>query len=637
MRRPTLPSLCDSARKGRRALLLNFFIPKIELQTITIYTPSLQTLINQKLILNSMPRIAVIEKDKCNPVGCGGYLCIRMCPVNRMGKECKVIGPDGKAEVHEEVSTDACSVCVKICPYGAIHMVNLPAELDKPLHKYGRDGFRLYSLPFPVFGKVIGLLGINGIGKSTAIKILAQVVKPNFGKKEDATIEEVIDYFKGTEAHLFFEKIKNGRIKIAYKPQAVDLLPKAAEGKVGNLLRKVDETNSFDRIVNELQLNDFLENDIKSISGGELQKVAIAATALKKANLYIYDEPSTYLDIKQRIKMSQFIKGLASEDSSVVVVEHDLIIMDYITDLIHVMYGEAGAYGIVSLPKATRNAINIYLSGLLKEENVRFRDHEIKFKPRLPATIGKKVELISWANISKKLGEFSLSAEKGSLARKEVVGVLGENGTGKTTFVKMLAGVLKPDAGELNENVRVSYKPQYLSTDSTEATASVLKNAVEKFEIQLIRPLGLKTLLLKPLNELSGGELQRVAVAECLSKDADLFLLDEPSAFLDAEQRIVVAKTIRDFMEIFGKTALVVDHDLLLIDQVADRLMVFTGHPAKDGKINGPFRMEDGMNMFLTELNITLRRDPDSHRPRINKPESQMDRKQKSENKLYYG
>ncbi len=584
-----------------------------------------------------MPRIAVIEKDKCNPVGCGGYLCIRMCPVNRMGKECKVIGADGKAEVHEEVSTDACSVCVKICPYGAIHMINLPAELEKPLHKYGRDGFRLYSLPFPVFGKVIGLLGINGIGKSTAIKILAQVVRPNFGKKEDATIEEVIEYFKGTEAHLFFEKVKNSQIKIAYKPQAVDLLPKAAEGKVGELLKKVDETDSFERIVSELQLKDFLENDIKSISGGELQKVAIAATALKKANIYIYDEPSTYLDIKQRIKMSGFIKGLASEESSVVVVEHDLIIMDYITDLIHVMYGEAGAYGVVSMPKATRNAINIYLSGMLKEENVRFRDHEIKFKTRPPATLGKKIELISWSNISKKQGEFKLDAEKGSLARKEVVGVLGENGIGKTTFVKMLAGVLKPDSGELNENVRVSYKPQYLSTDSTEATASVLKQAVEKFEVQLIRPLGLKTLLLKPLNELSGGELQRVAVAECLAKDADLFLLDEPSAFLDAEQRIVVAKTIRDFMETFGKTALVVDHDLLLIDQVADRLMVFTGKPAKNGAVNGPFSMEDGMNMFLTELNITLRRDPESNRPRINKPESQMDRKQKSEGRLYYG
>ncbi|MBI2133470.1 ribosome biogenesis/translation initiation ATPase RLI [Candidatus Woesearchaeota archaeon] len=584
-----------------------------------------------------MPRIAVIEKDKCNPVGCGGYLCIRMCPVNRMGKECKVIGPDGKAEVHEEVSTDACSVCVKICPFGAIHMVNLPAELEFPLHKYGRDGFRLYSLPFPVFGKVIGLLGINGIGKSTAIKILAQIVRPNFGKQEEASIQEVIEYFKGTEAHLFFEKVKAAQIRIAYKPQAVDLLPKTASGKVGDLLRKIDSAGKFEKVINELQIGAILDNDIKTISGGELQRVALAATALKNANLHILDEPSTYLDIKQRIRMSQFVKSLSVSESSVVVVEHDLIIMDYMTDIIHVMYGEAGAYGIVSLPKATRNAVNAYLSGMLREENVRFRDHEIKFKPRLPSGMGRKEELAGWSEITKRLDNFILSAEKGSIARKEVVGVLGENGTGKTTFVKILAGVIPPDTGEIGKGIKISYKPQYLSTESTDSVASVLQKAVEKYEIQLIRPLGLKTLLLKSLGELSGGELQRVALAECLSKDADIFLIDEPSAFLDAEQRIITAKIIRDFMETFGKTAVVVDHDLLLIDQVSDRLMIFTGEPARKGVVSGPYSMEEGMNKFLKELNITLRRDPESNRPRINKPDSQMDRKQKSEGKLFYG
>ncbi len=584
-----------------------------------------------------MPRIAVIEKDKCNPVGCGGYLCIRMCPVNRSGKEAIVVGADGKAEIHEEVANDACSVCVKICPYGAIHMVNLPAELEKPLHKYGRDGFRLYSLPFPIFGKVVGLLGVNGIGKSSAIKILAQVLKPNFGKDHDATIQEIIEYFKGTEAHLYFEKVRDGKIKIAYKPQAVDLLPQTATGKVRELLKKIDERGKFEIIAERLQLKNFLDTDIKNISGGELQRVAIAATALKSADLYIFDEPSSYLDIKQRISISQFIKELATEDSAVIVVEHDLIIMDYITDLIHVMYGEAGAYGIVSMPKATRNAINIYLEGMLKEENVRFRDYEIKFKSRPPEAAGRKIPMASWSGLKKKLGEFNLGAKEGSVARNEVIGVLGENGIGKTTFVKMLAGVIKPDEGALDESVKVSYKPQYLSTDSEDLAASVLVDAVEKYEVQLVRPLGLKTLLLKQLNQLSGGELQRVAIATCLSKNADLFLLDEPSAYLDAEQRLAVAKTIRDFCETFSKTALVVDHDLLFIDQISDRLMVFTGEPAKSGIVNGPFSVEEGMNMFLNELGITLRRDQDSNRPRINKADSQMDRKQKSEGRLYYG
>ncbi len=584
-----------------------------------------------------MPRIAVIEKDKCNPEGCGGYLCIRMCPVNRMGKECIVKGEDGKAEIHEEVCTDACSVCVKICPFGAIHMVNLPSELEKPLHKYGRDGYRIYRLPFPVFGKVVGLLGVNGIGKSTAIKILAQVTKPNFGTEKEATAEELIDYFKGTEAHLFFDKVKRGGIKIAYKPQAVDMLPKTTKGKIGDLLRSVDEKGMFEEVVEQLQLQDFLENDITEVSGGELQRAAIAATALKNANLYIFDEPSSYLDIKQRISASRFLQGLATPQSAVMVVEHDLIIMDFITDLIHIMYGEAGAYGIVSLPKATRNAINAYLSGMLREENVRFRNYEIKFGSRPPVKAARKEALISWKGISKKLGNFSLEATEGSLPRKEVIGVLGENGTGKTTFVKILAGMISPDRGELNGKIKVSYKPQYLSTDSEETVASVLAGAVERYEVQLVRPLELKNLLLKPLKELSGGELQRAAIAECLSKEAELYLLDEPSAYMDAEQRLTAVKVIRDFMETFGKTALVVDHDLLFIDQIADSIMVFSGKPARQGTTKGPYSMEEGMNMFLKELGITLRRDHDSNRPRINKPGSQMDRKQKEEGKLYYG
>ena len=584
-----------------------------------------------------MPRIAVIEKEKCNPVGCGGYLCIRMCPVNRQGKECIVIGPDKKALIHEDVCTDACSVCVKICPFGAIHMVNLPAELEFPLHKYGVDGFRLYKLPFPVFGKVVGILGINGIGKSTAIKVLAQVEKPNFGKQVEASIDEVINYFKGTEAHLFFEKVKKNEIKVAYKPQAIDLLPKTVKGKVGQLLSKVDTKNNLSAVCRLLDIEYLLESDISEISGGELQRVAIAATALKDANLYIFDEPSTYLDIKQRMAASKFIRDLSTENSGVLVVEHDLIIIDYITDLVHVMYGDAGAYGVVSLPKPSRNAINSYLSGMLKEENVRFRSYEIKFKPRLVEVAKKKDPLLSWDHVTKALGSFNLDAGSGTLYKNEVIGVLGENGVGKTTFVKILAEVLPKDTGEISSNVKVSYKPQYISTESDEVVAQVLVKAIQKYEPQLIRPLELKNLLLRKLSELSGGELQRVSIALCLSNDADLYLLDEPSAYLDAEQRLTTSRVIRDFMETFNKTCMVVDHDLLFIDQLSDRLIIFGGKPGQSGTVNGPHPFEQGMNQFLAELNITLRRDPESNRPRINKLDSQMDRKQKSEGNLYGG
>jgi len=583
-----------------------------------------------------MARIAVVHREKCNPVECGNYLCMRFCPVNRMGRECIVIGDDKKVNIGEELCT-GCGICVKKCPFGALSIINLPAELDEtPIHQYGENGFRLYSLPTPVFGKVVGILGRNGIGKSTAVRILAQVLKPNMGGSEEADISKVIGFFKGTEAQSFFEKVRDKKIKVSYKLQAVDLIPKKFSGKVRDLLKNADEKNQLKKVVEELELNDILDNSISDVSGGELQRVAVAACSLKKANLYIFDEPSSYLDIKQRIKVSRFIRGLAGKDTAVIVVEHDMIILDYMADLIHVMYGEESCYGVVSLPKATRTGINVYLSGYLKEENVRFRDRQIVFPDKPPAKRKQESVFVSWNMLKKRLGSFSLSSDKGELQRKQITGVLGENGTGKTTFVKILSGVIKSDSGEISKKISVSYKPQYLSSDSEAVVASVLRDAAEKFDVQIIRPLGLRPLMAKKISELSGGELQRVAVAACLSKEADLYLLDEPSAYLDVEQRLSVSKVIRELMEQNSKTAVVVDHDLLFIDCLSTEIMVFSGKPAVRGVVDGPFSMEEGMNTFLKGLSISLRRDAESRRPRINKLGSQMDRRQKEQGKLYY-
>ncbi len=586
-----------------------------------------------------MTRIAIVKKDKCNPEGCGEYLCIKLCPVNRTGKECIVIDTHNKkALIHEELCT-GCGICPNRCPFEAISIINLPEELKKsPIHRYSENGFRLYNMPIPMFGKVVGILGKNGIGKSTAIKILAGIIKPNLGdfkNRQGATHQELINFFKGTEAQTFFEKLKAGQIKVAYKPQTVDAISKTARGKVGELLKKVDEKNQFDEIIEKLDLKNILENDIKTISGGELQRVAIAATVLKDANLYIFDEPTSYLDIKQRIRVSKFIRQLADENTAVLVVEHDLIILDYMTDLLHLMYGKEGCFGIVSQTKSTRNGINVYLSGYMKEENVRFRDKEIKFEVKPPSHTKYISLLISWKDIDKKLDAFHLKAKEGELHKKQVTGILGENGTGKTTFVKILAGVIKSDKGSINESIKVSYKPQYLEA-SDELAINALSDVVKNYEVQLARPLDLKPLMMKKLSELSGGELQRVAIAVCLGREAQLYLLDEPSAYLDVEQRLIISKVIREFMEQKGTSALIVDHDLLFADYLSESLMIFSGKPAVSGEARGPYTMKDGMNSFLGDMNITVRRDPESGRPRINKEDSVKDREQKNKGALYY-
>ncbi len=583
-----------------------------------------------------MKRIAIVDKVKCkNRIDCP-FICGGVCPVNRTGKECIVVGADNKPKINEELCV-GCGICTKKCPHEAIKIVNLPDELkSEPIHRYGENQFALYSLPTPIFGKVVGILGKNGIGKSTAIKILAGVLKPNFGRGKEASYDELIDFFKGTEAQIFFEKIKKGEIKISYKPQNVEVIPKQFSGKVRDLLKKVDEKGEFELIVKKLEIDNILDSDIKNISGGELQKVAIAATALKKANLYLFDEPTSYLDIKQRIKISKFIKELANPETAVLVIEHDLIILDHITDLVHLMYGKEGVFGVVSLPKTTRVGINIYLSGFLREENIRFRDYEIGFVSKPPFEKKKEFILTSWQNINKRLDNFYLEAKEGVIYRNETIGVLGENGIGKTTFVKILADAIKADSGSINNPVKVSYKPQYIDTDSEELVINFLSDAVKKYDVDLIRPLDIKPLLLKKMNELSGGELQRVMIAKCLSENFDLALLDEPSAYLDVEQRLIVSKVIRDIMEKRGKSCLVVDHDLLFIDYLSNSLLVFEGQPALRGSAKGPFGMEEGMNVFLSDLGITMRRDLESKRPRINKLDSQLDRQQKAEGKYYY-
>ena len=582
-----------------------------------------------------MARIAIVDNEKMKDMQLKLYIQ-GICPVNRTGNECiKII--DGKLTIDELLCT-GCGICPKAAP-NSIKIINLPEQLkSRPIHRYGENLFVLYSIPTPSFGSVTGILGVNGIGKSTAIRILAGAIKPNFGdwNRNASDFNELIAFFKGTEAQSFFEKIRDKEIKVAYKPQQIELIPKSAKGKVIDMLKKVDETGKLNEVIEKLQLKEILQNGLNEISGGEMQRVAIAATFLKSANLFILDEPTSFLDIKQRINMSRFVKSTVGEKNSVLVVEHDLVILDYIADFVHLMYGQEDSYGIVSGIKPIRNGINIYLDGYIKEENMRFRDSRIKFAEKPPIKKKTKKEIVtSWSKLSKKLGNFLLKAEEGSIHKNEIIGMLGENGTGKTTFVKILAGVLKQDSGETSKKVKVSYKPQYLESNDG-LVVDILQDAFRKYETQIINPLNIEQLSLKKLNELSGGELQRVAIANCLMQDADLYLLDEPSAYLDSEQRLLLSKVIKDFVEQKGASALIVDHDLLFVDYISDKLIVLEGNPAVDGNVTGPFEMEDGMNKFLKELNITLRRDPETNRPRVNKLNSRLDREQKESGKYYY-
>ncbi len=586
-------------------------------------------------------RIAAVLADRCQPKKCNKE-CERFCPLNRTGAQCIVFGEKGKPVISETLC-QGCGICTNKCQFKAVKIIGLADELKEDIiHRYGENAFRLYRLPVPKKGFVTGILGPNGIGKSTAIRMLSGTEIPNLG---DYTVppskEKVLEHFAGTELHDYLKNVYDGKIKTCIKPQYVDKLPQSVKGVVRDLLSKVQERMSLEEAAEMFELTDILDRELDKLSGGELQRLAMAATVMKEADVYYFDEPTSYLDIYQRVKMARIIKDL-SADKQVMVIEHDLAILDFLADNVHLVYGSEGAYGVFTLARQVRTAINAYLDGYLPEENIRFRERPIEFEASPPREEWQTPDIISFCDLEKNFGGFSLKISGGSVRAGESVGIVGPNATGKTTFVKMLAGVIDADSGSIDGKVKVSYKPQYISADFDGTVQDLLysKNydtiSSGFFSGEVIEPLGIKYLLDKKVSKLSGGELQRVAITMCLSNDADIYLFDEPSAYLDSNQRMIASKTIRRMMEKSGRSAMIVDHDVYFIDMVSDSLMVFGGSPGHSGAGNGPYDMREGMNRFLSAVDITFRRDADTHRPRINKPDSRLDREQKSSGEYYY-
>jgi len=580
-------------------------------------------------------RIAIINRDRCQPRKCSKE-CEYFCPPVRTGDE-TIVFVDSKPLITENLCV-GCGICVRKCPFGAITITNLPEEMEDPVHRYGQNGFALYGLPVPTVGRVTGLLGPNGIGKSTAISILSGILRPNLGK--NATWDDVLQRFAGSALGDYLKRVADKGVKTSYKPQYVDRIPKSYSGLVRGLLEKTDERGALQALVERLNISKLMDREISSLSGGELQRVAIAATAARNADFYFFDEISPYLDIYQRINVARILQALAQE-KAVMVVEHDLGLLDLLAENVHLIYGVPGAYGVITRPKGVRVGINQYLRGNLPEENVRFRDTAIAFEVHAPRIEKEIPSLVAYDAFTVQYSAFRLQAEPGIIRRGEVVGILGPNGIGKSTYIKVLAGVEKPTTGSFDTQLKVSYKPQYLKADSDVTVQGLLRSVTRDFDssyyqTEILRPMGLEPLMDQTLVELSGGELQRVAITACLSRDADLYLLDEPSAHLDVEQRMLAAKVMRRFAESTEKTVLVVDHDIYLIDLLSERLMVFEGVPGELGIAHTPLEMRDGMNAFLKGIGITFRRDEETRRPRVNKPESRLDRMQKDQGEYYY-
>lgn len=604
-----------------------------------------------------MVRVAVVDHDLCKPHRCARE-CVRFCPVNRAKKN-KAMGlyaihlseeHGGKAIINESLCI-GCGICVKKCPFSAIYVVNLPDELEKMVvHRYGVNAFKLYGLPLPGREYVLGIIGKNGTGKTTSVRILAGEIVPNLGRVgEEVTWDDVLNHFRGTEFFNYFRGIVDRKYRVVHKIQNIDIIRRRVRGTVDQVLSRIDERGMLNEVKKYVNLDSAWGKRISHLSGGELQKLAIAAALLRQADIYFFDEPSSYLDVRERLAAAKAIRELPPKNAYVVVVEHDLAMLDYTSDKVAIVYGEPGVYGIFSKPYAVGAGINHYLLGYLPAENMVIRREKIVFRVHAEAPereLETKITYLTWGNLRKRLDGFELMVEEGEVYQGEVIGILGPNAIGKTTFMRMLAGELKPDEGEVPaEGYRISHKPQYISSKNypwdtvEEALNEITKEGIAStdwFRVDVIRRLRLHKLGDREISQLSGGELQKFAIAVALATDADIYLLDEPSAYIDVEDRFTVMRAIKRVATVRKVAMFVVDHDLNVIDYVANRVMVFMGVPGREGHASAPTDLRTGMNTFLKDVGVTFRRDLKTGRPRVNRPGSYLDRKQKSIGEYYY-
>jgi ATP-binding cassette subfamily E protein 1 len=594
-------------------------------------------------------RIGIISQEKCKPSKCK-LECKNYCPVVRMGKFCIQIDSSKKIAKIEENLCIGCGICIKKCPFGAIKICNFPKELgEKIIHQFGKNSFRLFRLPTPKPGQILGLIGVNGIGKSTALKILAGKIRPNIGLYDDPPEwKEIIKKFRGNELQNFFNLISKNKFKIAIKPQYIESISENIKGTIKDCL-EFEKLSSLklDEIIKKLSLDHIIDKNVKTLSGGELQRFAISIVSIQKADIFLFDELTSYLDVKQRIESARIIRNIMIENpkSYMILVEHDLAIIDFISDFICCFYGKPGAYGIVTLPYTVKEGINIYLSGTIPTENLKFRDNPLNFnfQKNDGQYESKNQVFYNYPRIEKKLDSFRLTVEEGFISKSEIIVLLGENGSGKTSFVKIIANILKPDENCVKlKKIAISYKPQKISPIFEGTVKKLISEKLEpsfvrnEFKEKIFNILKLTSMYSKKVENLSGGELQRLAIALCLVKNAEIYLIDEPSAYLDLEQRINVAKIIKNFITEEKKASFVVEHDFILSSYIADKIIVFEkkgNNSSSAGKIQS---ITKGMNLFLKDLEITFRRDSINYRPRINKYHSIKDREQKERGEYFF-
>lgn len=478
-------------------------------------------------------------------------------------------------------------------------------------------------------GQKIGLIAKNGSGKTTLLNIIAGKEDYDEGSivfRNDLRVgylEQAPHYPEGLTVlqACFYSQNETVRLLAEYEQALMD----NDTDKLNSLLERMDSLKAWDyeqrakQILGELKIHN-LEQKVESLSGGQLKRVALANVLITEPELIILDEPTNHLDLE----MTEWLEDYLNRSTiSILMVTHDRYFLDRVcSEIIEIdrkqIYQYKGNYSYYLEKRQERidaqNAEVERASNLLRKELDWMRRQPQARGTKAKYRIDAFYELEKKAHQQREVGHVNLDVKASyigskifdavdvckrfddlkitdhfnyTFARYEKMGIVGNNGTGKSTFIKMLLGEIQPDSGhfDIGETVRFGYYSQEgLQFDEQMKVIDVVQNIAEYVDLGDGRKMGvsqfLNYFLFTPdrqhsyVYKLSGGEKRRLYLCTVLMRNPNFLVLDEPTNDLD----IITLNVLEEYLRSFKGCVIVVSHDRYFMDKVVDHLLVFRGN-----------------------------------------------------------
>lgn len=480
----------------------------------------------------------------------------------------------------------------------------------------------------------IGIIGINGTGKSTLLKVIAGIIPPDQG-----TVQRVgkirVEYLSQepdfNDEHTVLDQVFSGDsaelVTIRAYEEALKLATSAPENKAyqKTLIQLTGKMDSLDAwgmeaeaksILTKLGITDFYKK-IGELSGGQKKRVAMATSLITPCDLLILDEPTNHID---NDTVSWLEKYLKDRRGALLMVTHDRYFLERVTNrILEIDHGSIYSYPVNyskylemkaqrqellevsdrkrkklleselawirkgAKARSTKQKARIDRYEALKNQEAHFDDNEVEIRT-VSSRLGKKIIEIS--SLSKAYDEDVLLRDFSyNVLKDDRIGIIGPNGIGKSTFLKMIAGQLAPDQGviDVGETVRIGFLSQeYTIINEEMRVIDFIKEAAEIIETvdgSVTASQMLETFLFPPyeqwtpINKLSGGEKRRLMLLRILMEKPNVILLDEPTNDLD----IATLSILEDYLENFPGAVITVSHDRYFLDRVAEKIFFFKG------------------------------------------------------------